>query len=131
MPSLCKWSSDVQILLDDEWVVLLGLWNNISEVSVLFEATPFELVLKLIQVSLLDWIDSSEDIPVNVLSAWWCGDGSNVGPSVVSVSHHHELSVWNQANLWAGVGGSPLKSVEEFINELDLLGGDALVIVPM
>lgn len=79
-----------------------------------------KLVLKLINMFLLDWINCFENVPIDILRTWWSCDRSSVGVSVISINHHVKLSVSNLLGSlsWSWILVSPIKWIKEIVNDL-------------
>lgn len=72
-------------------------------------------------MSLLDWVDSLQHVPVDESVAWRSCNWPFVNPSVVGIHHHHQVSVRNEWHNWIGLELSPLERIEESVNSFDHL----------
>lgn len=124
------WPSEETVvlsLLNVTELVRLGGLLDLSPVSKVLElVSSIELGLEEGEVLGLDWVDSAQQVPVNVLGAWWSGHGSLVDPSVVHVNHLHKVAVGGHIDGWSQFGGVVfhLKRVEESIDDSHLIVGE-------
>lgn len=98
---------------------------DLSPVSSISEAWySVQLLDKLVEDSLLDWIDCCKNVPVNVSSTWWSCNTTFVNPSVVIVNHHHKVTILDLSRLENGSVCAiiiPVQGGEEVSDDL-LLG---------
>lgn len=119
-----------RFLLYQEWVLGVNFSSD-SPVTGLSETVRVssQLRLKEVKVSLFDWVNSFDNIPVHILGAWWVWNGSLIDPSVAGVYHLHEVAERNVRHDWV-VLFSPLERVEEIVdNYLLIRGQDSTILI--
>lgn len=102
-------------------MVVTAVFLNLSPVSSTSQVvgSSSELLVEKVNVLLLDWVDLTNDVPVNFGSTRWGGDGSSVNPSVFGVDQSHELSVHDLINLWISSILGPVKLLKEVVDNLN------------
>ena len=107
---------------------VIGL--NDSPVAGFLEAlSPGELLLEQVKVLLLDGINASEHVPVNVGVTWRGGHRALVDPSLGGVNHVHQVSVGHFSNSGVGVSLGPSQRVKEVVDDFLLPGLHVDVVV--
>lgn len=104
--------------------VKLGL--NDSVVS-LRGSDLLHLEHELIDVGLLDWVDSLDDVPEDVLVAWGHGSRALVHPSVIEVDGVHHLTESNCVD--NRIVNAELEILEEVVEHLSVIVRDLIVVV--
>ena len=101
-------------------------WSSNSPVTEGIELTIlsfFELCFnKKIEMLLGNWINGTENVPVDILGTWWGCDGSLVHPALVAIHHLHEVSIKDVVRNNGVTIGIPLETIKE--SGEDVLLGD-------
>ena len=110
-------------ILRVDWLSVSEITNGIKQ-RISVTRSSFKLILKVIKMSLLNWVHRCKNIPIYFSITRWCSNWSLIYPSVAPIYDVYKVGVCNSSrfpSLHAWSILSKLNCVEEIINDTNFV----------